>query len=57
MIDELESHSGGCAFDNMKLNLFWHADDLLQVSTSVTGLQGLINCANMYVTKHGLKFN
>ena len=57
MIDELESHSGGCAVDNMKLNVFCYADDLLLVSTSVTGLQGLINCANMYVTKHGLKFN
>ena len=57
MIDELESHSGGCAVDNMKLNVFCYADDLLLVSTSVTGLQGLINCANMYVTKHGPKFN
>ena len=41
----------------MKLNVFCYADDLLLVSTSVTGLQGLINCPNMYVTKHGLKFN
>ena len=57
MIDELESHSGGCAVDNMKLNVFCYADDLLLVSTPVTGLQGLINCADMYVTKHGLKFN
>ena len=51
MIDEFKSHSGGCVADNMKLNVFCYADDLLLVSTSVTGLQSLINRANMYVTK------
>ncbi len=34
-----------------------YADDLLLVSTTVAGLQRLINYANHYVVEHGLSFN
>jgi exonuclease III len=57
MIDELSCHTGGCSIDDMKFNVFCYADDVLLVSTTVTGLQSLINCANVYVTNHGLSFN
>ncbi len=36
---------------------FIYADDLLIVSTTVTGLQNLIDYTNYYITKHGLQFN
>ncbi len=38
-------------------NVFIYADDLLIVSTTVTGLQNLIDYANCYITEHGLQFN
>ena len=57
MIDDLECQIGGCSIDNMSFNVVCYADDLLLVSTTVSGLQRLIHCADKYVTNHGLKFN
>ncbi|KAK2151278.1 hypothetical protein LSH36_368g01034, partial [Paralvinella palmiformis] len=37
--------------------VFCYADDFILTSTSVTGLQKLINCANNYIVSHGLRFN
>ncbi len=37
--------------------VFIYGDDLLIVSTTVTGLQNLIDYANYYITEHGLQFN
>ena len=38
-------------------NVFAYADDLLLASTSVTGLQKLIDIADSYVTSTGIRFN
>ena len=57
MIDDLECQIGGCSIDNMSFNVVCYPDDLLLVSTTVSGLQRLIHCADNYVTNHGLKFN
>ena len=38
-------------------NVFCYADDVLLTSTSVTGLQSLINTAVNFIEKHGLRFN
>ena len=37
--------------------MFAYADDLLLTSTTVSGLQRLINNANEYITENGLSFN
>ena len=56
MIDDLECQIGGCSINNISFNVVCYADDLLLVSTTVSGLQRLIHCADNYVTNHGLKF-
>ncbi len=38
-------------------NVFIYADDLLLISTTVSGLQTFIKCANHYITEHGPAFN
>ena len=40
-----------------KYNIFCYADDILLASTTVSGLQRLINTANHFITNHGLRFN
>ena len=57
LIDELESCDGGVAIGNKRFNVFCYADDILIASTTVTGLQNLINVANRYIINHGLRFN
>ena len=47
----------GCRIDDMSFNCFCYADDLLLTSTTVSGLQKLIDYANYYITSHGLRFN
>ena len=37
--------------------MFCYADDILLCSLTVTGLQRLIDVANMYISSHGLCFN
>jgi hypothetical protein len=56
-VDELECHEGGLAISNMHFNVFCYADDLLLASTTASGLQKLIDCADNYITRHGLRFN
>ena len=57
LIDELEQKDGGICIKGVKFNVFCYADDVLLASTTTTGLQCLIDCANTYVTKCGLRFN
>ena len=40
-----------------RFNVFFYADNILIYSTSVTGLQNLIESAVKYVSGHGLRFN
>ena len=40
-----------------KYNAFCYADDVLLTSTTVSGLQSLMDTANEYITQHGLRFS
>ena len=57
LIDELQSCSHGVHFGEKYYNVFVYADDILLCSTSVSGLQELINISTNYVNKFGLRFN
>ena len=57
LLDILEIQEGGISIGNRKYNVICYADDLLLLSSTVTGLQGLINKANAYIVDHGLRFN
>jgi hypothetical protein len=48
---------GGCVLTVYLMVCFCYADDLLLTSLTATGLQCLINVANKYITKHGLRFH
>ena len=54
MIDQLSSLEGGVTIGGQRFNVYCYADDVLLASTTVTGLQNLINHANNYVTNHVL---
>jgi len=57
LINILNCTVGGILINDVPYNVFCYADDLILTSTSVTGLQKLINCANDYIVSHGLRFN
>ena len=57
LIDELQSCSHGVHIGEKYYNVFVYADDILLCSTSVSGLQELINISTNYVNKFGLRFN
>ena len=57
MIDTLCNHDGGITIGDTRFNVFCYADDVLLMSTTITGLQSFINTAVDYVDKHGLRFN
>ena len=48
MIDDLSRMTIGISINDATYNVFCYADDLLLCSTTVTGLQTLINEANTY---------
>ena len=49
--------NAGIVIGNTTYNVFCYADDLLLTSTSLTGLQRMIDKANEYIVSHGLCFN
>ena len=57
MIVELSNTIGGICIDNTSYNVFCYADDVLLTSTTVTGLQRVIDVADKYISSHGLRFN
>ena len=57
MITELSDSIGGITINGVSYNVFCYADYILLTSTSTTGLQRLINVADLYIVSHGLKFN
>ena len=57
MIEQLSNTTGGIRIHGLSYNVFCYADDLLLTSLTVSGLQNLINIANMYIVDHGLRFN
>ena len=56
LIDDLASQEGGLTICGNKFNVYCYADDILLSSSTVTGLQGLIDTAVRYVSLHGLRF-
>ena len=57
LIEELSKCIGGIKVNGGSYNVFGYADDLLLCSLTVTGLQRMINIANLYIKNHGLSFN
>ena len=57
MITELSESIGGITINGVSYNVFCYADDILLTNTSTTGLQRLINVADLYIVSHGQKFN
>ena len=57
LVDTLQKAKCGVRIGSNNYNCFCNADDILVCSTTVTGLQYLINTATEYVQKHGLNFN
>jgi hypothetical protein len=57
LAENISRSPGGLRIKRTSYNVFIYADDLLLVSTTVSGLQTMIECANLYVIEHGLCFN
>ena len=53
----MNKQDGGLTIGSQKFNVVCYADDLLLCSTTVTGLQNLINIANEFIVQNGLRFN
>ena len=57
LVESLNECDSGIIINNQKYNIFCYADDLLLASTTITGLQALINIAVAHVRQIGLQFN
>ena len=57
LIETLDDMQCGISIGKHHYNVFCYADDVLLASTTVTGLQALINAAVDHVTSLGLRFN
>ena len=57
LVDQLQACTHGVTIKNRHYNTFCYADDVLICSTTVSGLQELINIATKYVSNYGLRFN
>ena len=57
MIVELSNTIVGICIENTSYNVSCYADDVLLTSTTVTGLQRVIDVADKYISSHGLRFN
>ena len=57
MVAQLNESVCGITIGNSNYNIMCYADDLLLCSTTVSGLQSLIDLATKYIVSHGLRFN
>ena len=57
LIDKLNSSTDGIIIDKQIYDALCYADDVMLMSTTVTGLQSLINTAVKHITDRGLSFN
>ena len=57
MISSLNASQCGISIDGHQFNVYCYADDVLLASLTSTGLQKLIDIADDYITRHGLRFN
>ena len=58
--DMVAALNAKCCGINMYGNIYtayFYADEILLTSRTPSGLQDLIDCANSYITAHGLTFN
>ena len=56
-MNELQNCDSGICISSVKYNIYCYADDLLLISTTMTGLQPLNNKANSVISEIGLKVN
>ena len=57
LVDKLSKVKSGIMIGARTYNVFAYADDLLLASTTVSGLQELINISVSHISERGLKFN
>ena len=57
LVEHLDSMDCGVTIRGVHYNVFCYADDLLLASTTITGLQKLIDEAVSIITADGLRFN
>jgi hypothetical protein len=57
LVEELQQCHCGIIIDGQHYNVICYADDLLLASTTVSGLQKLIDTAVSYISDTGLRFN
>lgn len=57
LIDTISACDDGVNINNKRYNIFCYADDILLASSTVSGLQRMINTASNYITNHCLRFN
>jgi len=55
--DQLGSDKLGCSVGNMVVNHLMFADDICMFSSSISGLQCLLNVCGDYVAEHEIAFN
>ncbi len=57
LVHDLTNIPGGLRINGNSYCVLVYADDILLLSTTASGLQSLIDCANNYITEHGLSFS
>ena len=57
LINNISHSDSGISLRGETYNVFCYADDLLITSTTVSGLQSLIDMCDSYICQHGLRFN
>ena len=57
LVEEIESSQCGVTINNITYNIYCYADDILISSTTASGLQSLIDKANVNLSSCGLNFN
>ena len=57
LVQHVNEMNCGISIGDKHFNIFCYADDILLTSTTITGLQGMIDVCTDYVEAHGLNFN
>ena len=57
LVQRVNEMNCGISIGDKHFNIFCYADDILLASTTITGLQVMIDVCKDYVEAHGLKFN
>ena len=57
LVQRVNEMNCGISIGDKHFNIFCYADDILLASTTITGLQVMIDVCTDYIEAHGLKFN